>query len=124
MELFNTDGSLIPSAALTFTATSQLEIPGSDFAASRCNDGDTTTICQTKTPQDGDPSPALRDFYSCPKGSTALAKVVVHNAMEAAAMATITNFVLDFINAAGTSDRPSYVFKAAAPAYNILLTGV
>jgi hypothetical protein len=49
--------------------------------------------------------------------------VVVHNAVEAAAMAAITNFALDFINAAGTSDRSSYLFKAAAPTYTIMLTG-
>lgn len=85
-------------------------------SASKCIDGDLLTFCQTLAT---DVRPVLTIDYPCPTGHTSLTKVIVTNIANQQMGDRVNSFTLDFLDAGGLEDHPSYVFEGGKPLYAI-----
>ncbi len=84
-------------------------------SGAKCNDKDASTVCQSTA---GDVFPALRVSYPCLGGGTSLSRVVVVNRLTCC-RELIGRFAMDFVDASGALDRPSYYFPEGQASYSI-----
>ncbi len=115
LELYNAAGARIPAASIVMSLSSTYS---SATDASMCNDGNLASHCDTNNMALGDPSPTLRAFYLCGGGGTALSRVVVHNRPDCC-QDRLTQFTMDFLNAARAADRPSFAFTTTQASYTV-----
>ncbi len=114
LELYSTAGARLPASTVVMALSSTR----SSQEASLCNDGNLGTICHSESRAQADPSPTLRAYYPCGSGATELARVVVQNRQDCC-QDRLTQFTLDFLNAARVADRPSYAFSVAQASYTV-----
>jgi hypothetical protein len=122
VKLYDPFGGDIFSAAAVFWASSVNVVYGViQQPASNCNDGNLDTICATAGTW-SDSNPALRIYYSCPLGSTALSRVVVQS--DPSRRDVLNVFSLHFVNSEYVADRPAYRFSGTQQTYTIPTTGM
>lgn len=118
VELFDLAGIRIPTDQLQLSMSSIFNA-SSEYSPFTCNDGNIGSFCSSGNAYDGlDLQPWLRIQYSCPTGETSLSHVVVVNRF-GCCYERIMDYKLEFVNAAGVVDRPSYRFASADERYNI-----
>jgi hypothetical protein len=106
--------------SLAVRASSVLDDTGLYWPPTLCADGDPTTYCSTYSSYlRRDMAPNITVRYPCHTGgSSSLSKVVVVPRRDAN---LLVYAALDFRNASGARDVPSYSFASAEPAYSIPL---
>jgi hypothetical protein len=112
VELFDMAGQKLAPASLVFTLGSTWDNSG----ASQCNDGNPATTCHTQLT-----TPTLAITYPC-AGPTSVSKVVVTNRVDCC-KERIVKFTMDFLNATGNTDRPSYQFPTPQVSYAVTVPG-
>jgi hypothetical protein len=120
VRLYNMAGNRLPRNQLTFITSSTDIVMGSSInSAAMCNDGSSSTFCQTLSPSTGDASPSLRVFYPCTAaGATSLSRVLVVNRQDCC-QANVQHYKLDFLNAAGVPDMASFDFTDAQLRFSV-----
>jgi hypothetical protein len=118
VELYDYRNNRIPSAALAFSLSSTWD---SSYVVSNCFDGNISTICSTGNSVNNTLDPRMRITYSCPDGTTPLARVVVKNRIDCC-QEGINAFSLNYLGSLGTADRPPYVFSGSQASYDITVT--
>lgn len=120
VQLFGLDGAKMPPKDLKFalSSTHQIGTP-LPLSASNCNDGDVSgnypNLCHTA---EGDSNPTLTISYPCQTGSTSLGRVDVTNRADGR-QERINDYTMDFKNASGIKDQPSWVFSGSLPLYSV-----
>jgi hypothetical protein len=112
--LYNANGALIDSSLLSATSTSTYH----NLLVARLIDGNDATMAHTWDSGNGDGNPRMRVYYPCTSGSTSLSRVVVVNRKDCCSE-RINGFFLDFLNASGRVDRPSYQFAGSLGQFDI-----
>ncbi len=112
VELFDMAGQKLAPASLVFTLGSTLD----SYRSSNCNDGNPFTMCHTLLT-----TPTLAITYPC-AGPTSVSKVIVTNRVDCC-KDRIVKFTMDFLDATGKADRPSYQFPTTGPSYTVTVQG-
>lgn len=116
VELYDMAGVQLPDTTSSFQRSSVyalLKNPADTGA--RCNDKDASTVCTSNA---GEVLPMLRVSYPCLGGSSSISRVVVVNRMSCC-WDLISRFDMDFVDASGALDRPSYYFSEGVAEYSI-----
>jgi hypothetical protein len=112
VELFDMAGQKLAPASLVFTLGSTLD----SYRSSNCNDGNPFTMCHTLLT-----TPTLAITYPC-AGPTSVSKVIVTNRVDCC-KDRIVKFTMDFLDATGKADRPSYQFPTPQASYTVTVPG-
>jgi hypothetical protein len=113
VELFDMAGQKLAPASLAFTLGSTHDY---NSRASQCNDGNYATMCASQLSP-----PTLTITYPC-AGPTSVSKVIVTNRVDCC-KERIVKFTMDFLNATGNTDRPSYQFPTPQASYAVTVPG-
>ncbi len=117
VELYGPTGARMPESWLQATLSSTYTSWSVDmWKASNAIDGNPDSNVHS---QDGDTNPSLTITYPCPTGTTSLSRVVVVNRRDGNVKDRINSYVLDFMNAINTRDRPWFRFSGGKDVYNI-----
>jgi hypothetical protein len=114
IQLYSLTGQMIDRYQLSAWQSSDLD----GYPARQAIDGDVTTISSTRDGFRLDANPRLRVWYPCPSGTTSVSRVVVVQ-REDCCQDRLLGFQLNFLNAYGRVDRPSYFFTQVQAQYDI-----
>lgn len=118
IQLYSLTGQQIDMHQLSAWQSSDL----SGYPARHAIDADVTTISHTLDALSGDGNPRLRVWYPCPSGTTSVSRVVVVQRQDCC-QERILGFQLNFLDAYGKMDRPSYFFTQVLAEYDITVGG-
>lgn len=114
IQLYSLAGQLVDRYQLSAWQSSDL----GGYPARQAIDGDVNTIASTRDALSGDGNPWLRVWYPCPSGTTSVSRVVVTQRQDCC-QGSILGFQINFLDASGRIDRPSYFFKQVQAQYDI-----
>ncbi len=116
IELYSAAGTRLSPDALSVTASSERSTTSPQVSIL---DRNPQTHSSTVSPADARPS--LTISYPCPSGATGLSRVAVRNRDSTDPLVTsrINDFQMDFLNASGSVDAPSFRFAGGNASYDI-----